>query len=121
MVLARGWCSRAATTSFFYAQRTALYDFTLEALFSSIRLLGIYHVDKSKATRFPCVRIRHDRTAFNITILLEEAFNVGLGYTGIDACDKEVRACVHSPIILRFVLTRVSPTPVIPIKSATIL
>lgn len=61
---------------------------TLQSLLGSIGLIRGDHLDKSKTTTLLGMRIAHDLTLLDLTVLLEEARNLGLGQTGVDASDK---------------------------------
>jgi hypothetical protein len=73
----------------------------LEALLGSIGLLCGDHLDKSEATRLLGVWIKHDLTFLDLTILLEQASDLGLGEAWVNTGDEQVRSWVHGAIVLR--------------------
>lgn len=44
--------------------------------------------------------VQHDGAVVDITVLLEETRNIGLGQTGVNASDEEVGARVDGALIL---------------------
>jgi hypothetical protein len=100
-VLARSRGAWAGAASLLNAQGAALDDLALEALLGSIGLLCGDHLDESEATRLLGVWIKHDLALLDLTILLEQASDLGLGETWVDAGDEQVRSRVHGAIVLR--------------------
>lgn len=93
-VLARGRGSGSGATSLLNAQGAALVDLALEARLGSIGLLASDHVDKTEATRLTGVRIAHDAAGLDIAVLLEQAADLLLGQTGVNAGNEKVGARV---------------------------
>jgi hypothetical protein len=99
-VLARCWSTRTRTTSLLNAQSAAFDNLTLKTFLGSISLLSGDHFDEAKATRFLSVRVKHDLAFLNLTILLEEAGNLGLREARVNASDEKVRTRIDGTIVL---------------------
>jgi hypothetical protein len=95
-VLAGGRGSGSGATGLLNAQSTALVDLALETRLGSVGLLASNHVDEAEATRLAGVRIAHDAAGFDIAVLLEQAADLLLGQTGVDASNEKVGARVGS-------------------------
>jgi len=89
-VFARSRCARTAATSLLDAQSAAFDDFTLQTFLGSIRLLTGDHLHEAKATRLLGVRVNHDGAVLDVTVLLEQARQIRLGQTRVNASDKKV-------------------------------
>jgi hypothetical protein len=99
-VLARGWGTRAGTTSLLDAQGSTFNDLTLKTILGSISLLSSDHLDEAKATRLLGMGIKHDLAFLNIAVFLEETSDLLLGETRVDTGDEEVGAWVDCAVIL---------------------
>lgn len=99
-VLARGRGAWARATSLLNAQGAALNNLALEALLGSIGLLSSDHLDEAEATRLLGVWVKHDLALLDLTVLLEEASDLGLGQAWVNAGDEQVRSRVHGAIVL---------------------
>ena len=99
-VLARGWGTRAGTTSLLDAQGTAFNNLTLKTILGGIGLLSGHHLDEAKATRLLAVGVKHDLALLDITVFLKETSDLLLGKTRVDTGDEEVGAWVDCTIIL---------------------
>jgi hypothetical protein len=109
-VLARGWGTRAGSTSLLDTQSTALNDFTLKTLLGSIGLVSGNHLDKAKATGLLGMGIKHDLALLNVTVLLKETSNLDFSEARMDTSNKEIRSGVNSTIILRRTTVTLSRT-----------
>ncbi len=107
-VLAGSRSAWLAAAGFLNAESTALHLFTLKPVFGSISLIRSHHLDKAKATRLLGVRIQHDRTVFNVAVLLEHTCNVDFRERRVNASDKEVRARVDCTFVIEILHARVA-------------
>jgi len=71
----------------------------LQALFGGLSLIGGYHLDKAEPTRLLGMWIKHDRAVFDVTVLLEQAGDIGFGETWVNPSDEEIRAGIDGFII----------------------
>lgn len=107
--------ARTATTSLFDAQSAAFNDFTLQTFLGSIRLVTGDHLHEAKATRLLGVRVNHDGTVLDVTVLLEQTRQIRLRQTRVDASDEKVGAGVLGTLLVIIEdLTRVNRTSLIP-------
>ena len=95
-VLARGRGSGSGATSLLNAQSAALVDFALETRLGSVGLLASDHVDETEAARLAGVGVAHNAASLDITVLLEQATDLLLSQTGVDAGNEKVGAGVGS-------------------------
>lgn len=95
-VLAGGRGSGSGAASLLNAQSAALVDLALKTRLCSVGLLASDHVDETEATRLAGVRVAHDAASLDITVLLEQATDLLLSQTGVDAGNEKVGAGVGS-------------------------
>lgn len=103
-VLARGGRTGSGTTGLLNAESAALDDLALETILGGVGHVGSDHLDEAEATRLPGVGVLHDLALLDLAILLEEAGDLGLLETGVDAGDEEVGAGVDGTIVILVVV-----------------
>jgi len=99
-VLARGRGAGTDTARLLNVKGAALDDLAAQALYGCIGHFGSDHLDEAETTRLARVRVLHDLALLHLTVLLEQASNLGLLQTRVDARDEEVRARVVSTIVI---------------------
>lgn len=109
-VFPRSWGSRATSTSFLNAQSTALKDFTLEALLSTVGLLQSSHLDESESAGLLAMRIQHDLAFLNITILGKETGDIVLGKARVNPSHEKIGTSIGSTIGRRATVSSTSTT-----------
>lgn len=87
--------ARPGATSLLDAQRPALIHLTLQALLRCIRLFSSDHLDETKPTALAAVGVAHDIALLDLAILLEQASDLVLSETRVNAGDEEVRSGVR--------------------------
>ena len=100
-VFAWGGSTGTRATSFLNAQGSTLNNLALKAFLGRIGLLSSHHLDKSKSAGFFGMRVEHDLTLLNRTILLEQTCNLLFRETRVNASYKQIGARVDGAIILR--------------------
>ena len=103
-VLARGGRTGSSTTGLLDAESATFDGLTLKTLLSGISLVGGDHLDEAEATGLPGVGILHDLALLDLTILLEEAGDLGLLKTRVDAGDEEVGTRVDGTVVILVVV-----------------
>lgn len=103
-VLARGGRTGSGTTGLLNAESAALDDLALETILGGVGHVGSDHLDEAEATRLPGVGVLHDLALLDLAILLEEAGDLSLLETGVDAGDEEVGAGVDGTIVILVVV-----------------
>lgn len=101
-VFARGRGTRAAAARLLNAKGAALDHLTLETFLGSVGLLTSGHVDETETTRLLGVGVQHDGAVLDVTILLEQARNIGLGQTRVDTSHEQVGAGVLGALLIFF-------------------
>lgn len=97
-VLARSRRARTGTTSLLNGKGASLELLTLQAVPSSIGLIGGHEVDKAEAARLLGVRVAHDLALLDIAVLGEESGDFILAELGVDAGDEQVGARVDGTL-----------------------
>jgi hypothetical protein len=92
--------ARTATASLLDAQSATFNDFTLQTFLGSIRLLTGDHLHEAKATRLLGVRVNHDGAVLDVTVLLEQARQIRLGQTRMNASNEKVRTSVLGTLLV---------------------
>lgn len=109
-VFSRSRGSRTTSTGLLDAQSTALKDFTLEALLSTVGLLQSGHLDESESTGLLAMRIQHDLAFFNITILGKETGHIVLSETRVNSSHEKIGTSISGTIGRRATVSSTTTT-----------
>lgn len=100
VVLARGGCTWARTTSLLDAECPALVNLALQTLLGGVSLVRRHHLDEAEAARLLGVRVAHDVALLDLAVLLKETCDLLLAERGVDAGDEQVGARVAALVVL---------------------
>src|SRR5579862_4910880 len=96
----------SSTACFFNCQNSTIFFFTGKPILCCLGLLRCSHLDESKSTRFPCVRIKHNLSPYNLAILLEQLFHFFLSHPRGYAANEQIGAWIICTRFLTSVITK---------------
>jgi hypothetical protein len=99
-VLAGSRGTGTAATSLFDAESATFDHLALQTFLGGIGLLRRHHLDEAKPTGLLGVRVDHDGAVLHITVLLEQARDIGLGQARVDTRNEKVGASVDGALLI---------------------